>query len=87
MACAPCNAPFSRPAQGMVAFPARWPVYVIPCSHLLDPFYVRQLQPTFPFPRQPWPFESETRAPGTGLIRGSQCPTPTTTSLPTTWRR
>lgn len=26
--------------------------------------------PTWPFPRRPWPFESETRAPGTGLALG-----------------
>jgi len=86
MACG-CGAPFSRPAQGMVALPARWPVYVIPCSHLLDPFYARQLNPTFPFPRQPRAFESETRAGGTGLIWGPQCRTPKPTSPPTTWRR
>jgi len=81
----PCGcggAPFSRPARGMVALPARWPVYVIPCSNLLDPFYARQLNPNYPFPRAPWAFESETRAPGTGLIRGPSGP-----CVPgTTWR-
>jgi len=72
----PCAAPFSRPASGMVAFPARWPVYVIPCSHLLDPPFARQLNPNFPFPRQPRAFESESRAVGTGLIWGPPCPCP-----------
>jgi len=84
---------FSRPARGMIALPARWPVYVIPCSHLLDFPYVRQLNPNFPFPRQPWPFESESRAPGTGLISAGQttvpCPPTTTKTLTTAsnWRR
>ena len=65
----PCACPpFSRPVRTMVALPAPYPHYVIPCSNLLDPAYVRQLQPGWPFPRAPWPFESETRAPGTGLL-------------------
>lgn len=62
--------------QTRVACPARWPHYVIPDSHWLDPPYAHMLgHPTFfrggwPWPRIPWPFESNTRAPGTGLIRG-----------------
>jgi hypothetical protein len=31
---------------------------------------LRFRQTCWPFPRQPWPFESETRAPGTGLAIG-----------------
>ena len=69
----PCAMPpFSKPVSGLVANPATWPQYVIPCSHLLDPFYAQQLNPNFPFPRQPRAFESETRADGTGLISAGQ---------------
>ena len=65
----PCP-PFSKPVGGLVAAPAPYPHYVIPCSHLLDPAYAQQLNPNFPFPRQPLAYESETRAAGTGLIWG-----------------
>ena len=69
----PCaSPPFSKPVSGLVANPATWPQYVIPCSHLLDPAYATQLNPNFPFPRQPRAYESETRADGTGLIWGPQ---------------
>jgi len=53
--------------QTRVAWPAHEPRYVIPGSHLYDPFWGHQVPP-FPFPRAPWPFESETRAAGTGLL-------------------
>ena len=53
--------------QTRVALPAPCPHYVIPGSHAYDPFYAWQIPP-FPFPRAPWPFESETRAAGTGLL-------------------
>ena len=67
----PCACPpFSRPVGPLVAIPAQFPRYVIPCSHLLDAPYARSLNPCFPFPRPPRPFESETRADGTGLLRG-----------------
>ena len=65
----PCP-PFSQPVGGLVAAPAPYPHYVIPCSHLLDPPYATQLNPNFPFPRAPRAWESETRAAGTGLIWG-----------------
>src|SRR5215831_1567166 len=67
----PCACPpFSRPVGPLIAKPAAWPRYTIPCSNLLDPAFARQLNPGFPFPRFPRPFESETRADGTGLIWG-----------------
>lgn len=50
-----------------VACPAQWPHYVVPGSHLWDPVWAHQVPP-FPYPRAPWPYESETRAAGTGLI-------------------
>lgn len=63
------------------AAPARRPHYVIPGSHWLDPAYYQMPRWTspftfgFPVPRTPWPFESETRAAGTGLIMGPvPCP-------------
>jgi len=69
----PCAVPpFSAPVTGLVANPATWPSYVIPCSHLLDPAFATTLNPNFPYPRQPRAFESETRADGTGLIFGAQ---------------
>lgn len=68
-----------------IALPAGPPHYVIPCSSRLDPPYSFRT-PTFPFPRFPWPFESETRAAGTGLIWGAQCP-PWMTSAWTAVRR
>lgn len=71
------------PPPAKVPFPAPPCHYVIPGSNCLDPPYSARLQGPpqfvgqFPFPRQPWPFESETRAPGTGLISGNaQCPPP-----------
>lgn len=56
-----------------IALPTGPPHYVIPCSSTLDPPFSFQT-PTFPFPRFPLPFESETRACGTGLIRGTVWP-------------
>lgn len=65
------------------AFPARPPHYVLPGSHLLDPFYVFWLNPNYPFPRFPRPFETQTRADGTGLIAGNPCqPAPPPTPCP-----
>ena len=72
---------YSRPPTWRwPAFPARAPTYVIPCSHLLDPPY-SQMPTSFPpwwrgqwpFPRSPWPLETESRAPGTGLITSRPC--------------
>lgn len=59
-----------------IACPPSPPRYVMPGSNCLDPPYSFRLQGPpqfvgqFPFPRLPWPFESETRAPGTGLLAG-----------------
>jgi hypothetical protein len=59
------------------ALPPRAPRYVIPGSFWLDPAYAeipRRTSPWrggWPFPRVPWPAESESRAAGTGLIRGA----------------
>jgi hypothetical protein len=61
---------------GLIANPATWPQYVIPCSHLLDPAYATVLNPNYPYPRQPRAFESETRADGTGLISAGQASSP-----------
>jgi hypothetical protein len=81
----PCACPpFSRPVGGLIACPARWPHYVIPCSHLLDPFYAQQLNPCFPFARPPRAFESESRAAGTGMIRGT-APCPPGPPPPSPW--
>lgn len=55
------------------AFPARPPHYVLPGSHLLDPAYRLWQNPNFPFPRFPLPFETQTRACGTGLIQSNPC--------------
>lgn len=73
-----------RPYPFPIAYPAEAPHYVVPGSHRLDPPYA--FAPNcgppwwvsqWPQPRQPWPWESETRAPGTGLIRGAPpCPCP-----------
>jgi len=52
------------------AFPCH---YTIPGSHLLDPPYSART-PTFPFPRFPWPFETESRRAGTGLLGGPGVP-------------
>lgn len=63
------------------ALPAQPPRYVVPGSHWLDPAYYQGFRPTspwsygYPIPRIPWPGESETRAPGTGLLAGPMpCP-------------
>lgn len=72
------------------ALPAHQPRYVIPGSHWLDPAWYQEFRPTSPFtfgwpiPRIPWPNESETRAPGTGLISGPVPCRPPQRSLP--WR-
>jgi len=50
------------------ALPAGPPRYVMPASHTLDPPYA-WMTATWPFPRPPWPYETESRAPGTGLLR------------------
>lgn len=91
-ACFPCACPpFSHPvprrlnACPPVALPAAWPRYVIPCSHLLDAPYSLSLNPGYPFPRQPRPFESETRAGGTGLIWGPSRQPCSPCSPPATW--
>ena len=66
------NWPVARP----IALPPAPPRYVMPGSHWLDPPYAQipiwppQFQGRWPFPRHPWPFESDTRAPGTGLLMG-----------------
>lgn len=52
------------------ALPADPQKYVIPGSHLLDPPYSWHANRAWPYPRQPNVFESESRAPGTGLIAG-----------------
>jgi hypothetical protein len=83
--------PFARP----IACPPQWPHYVIPCSQNLDPPYSWQnscvppwWQGQFPLPRLPWRYESETRAPGTGLI-GNPCaqPLPCPPQVQPIWRR
>jgi hypothetical protein len=53
-----------------IAQPAGPATYVIPGSHTLDPPYSWQANRAWPYPRQPGIFESESRAPGTGLIAG-----------------
>jgi hypothetical protein len=68
--------PWRPRPQWCVACPAPYPRYVIPQSHLLDPAYARQASPTWPWPRHPWAFESETRARGSGLITPSCRPPP-----------
>ena len=66
------------------AAPAHSPRYVVPGSHWTDPAYAqipRAATPWaggWPFPRVPWPGESETRAPGTGLLGTVPCPPPLT---------
>jgi hypothetical protein len=59
----PVALPIAKPARKV-------PRYVMPGSHWLDPPYSWEAQPTWPFPRPPRAFESETRAAGTGLIWG-----------------
>jgi hypothetical protein len=58
------------PWPAAMAQPADPSKYVIPGSHKLDPPYSWQTSETWPFPRSPRRMESETRAPGTGLIGG-----------------
>ena len=53
-----------------IAQPAGPATYVIPGSHNVDPPYSWQASRSWPYPRQPGVFESESRAPGTGLIAG-----------------
>jgi len=78
----PCAPPFNPypphcgpwPWAPVIAKPARKPHYIIPGSHWLDPPYSWKT-PWFPFPRPPRAFETESRAPGTGLIWGGpRCP-------------
>jgi hypothetical protein len=58
--------PYFRP----IAKPSRPQHYVLPGSERLDPPYSWWSSPTWPFPRAPLAYESETRACGTGLIWG-----------------
>lgn len=73
------------------ALPAHAPRYVMPGSHWVDPAYAMIPRASTPFnggwplPRMPWPGESETRAPGTGLI-GGPLPCPPTPCPPTPFR-
>lgn len=62
--------PGMSPLGPDVAPPAKPSTYVIPGSHLLDAPYRAQLNPDWPYPRQPRAYESESRAPGTGMIHG-----------------
>ena len=70
----------------MRARPAPCPQYALPATHLYDPAYYHNLPP-WPFPRHPWPYETESRAPGTGLLGGPglpwiPCPCPPTPPPP-----
>src|SRR5215475_600976 len=68
----PCCSPPQFPSRPDAPPPSK---YVIPCSFLLDPPYSWAASRTWPYPRFPWKFETESRAPGTGLIWGPQtCP-------------
>ena len=61
--------PVARP----IAKPPRLPHYVMPGSHTLDPPFAWRPNAAlgrWPFPRAPWPFETESRAAGTGLLWG-----------------
>lgn len=64
------------PQMRPIAKPSRPQHYVLPCSELLDPPYSWWSSPTWPYPRAPWAYETESRAPGTGLLWGpsSACP-------------
>lgn len=53
-----------------IADPAEPSKYIIPGSHFLDPPYSWSLNPNWPRPRTPNAYESESRAPGTGMIGG-----------------
>ena len=68
------RSPFPQPSDldwwaAKIARPAPCPQYALPASHLYDPYYYQQLPP-WPFPRPPRPYETESRADGTGLIWG-----------------
>lgn len=73
-----CRPPQRTPRRPPPALPAGPPAYVLPGSHRLDPPYAQMHDPwrpshhqgRWPFPRAPWPFESESRPPGTGLLHG-----------------
>lgn len=75
------------------AAPAHSPRYVVPGSHWVDASYAqipRAANPWnggWPFPRVPWPGESETRAPGTGLLFAVPCPPCPPPTLPVPQRR
>lgn len=75
----PCPPP-TGPQARVIALPALKPHYVIPQSNNLDPPYSWKVSPTWPFPRAPWPYETETRAAGTGLIWGAGTTTPPATT-------
>lgn len=70
------------------ALPASMPRYVIPGSHWSDPAYWQiprpptQFEDGWPFARAPWPGESPTRAPGTGLVTVMPPPAP---PMPPPW--
>jgi hypothetical protein len=73
----PPRPPPGTAPKGAIALPPLPPHYIMPGSHFLDPPYSRLPHHGppwkwghWPFPRDPWRFESETRAPGTGLIKG-----------------
>ena len=68
------RSPFPQPSDlewwaAKRARPAPCPQYALPATHLYDPVYYQTLPP-WPYPRAPWPFETESRAPGTGLLGG-----------------
>lgn len=62
-----------HPHMRPIAKPSRPQHYVLPKSELMDPPYSWWASPTWPYPRAPLPYESETRARGTGLIWGGGC--------------
>jgi hypothetical protein len=67
---APASPPGTLPIPDPIAKPAGKPHYVMPGSHKLDPPFAWET-PWWPFPRPPRRYETESRAPGTGLIWGS----------------
>ena len=58
--------------------------YALPGTHWLDPPY-SWMRPPWPYPRAPWAFETESRAPGTGLIWGKARPISPPCPPPTCW--
>ena len=58
--------------------------YALPGTHWLDPPY-SWMRPPWPHPRAPWAFETESRAPGTGLIWGKSSPPRPPCPPPTCW--